>query len=209
MSSVDFQAQLKRQLDFLARSCQSFDAGFHDEAIRIAQCIRVLLHDTGKQTSLLTHLNAKNIALTSSCLDIVSKVRPCTRARFFNGMGRIEIGPNGPKYYPKLSGMFRDDLPVEQWWMQTIFILDPDTWVSRKMVVLEAADKDGGAHVDASLTPTYERLIKSWDLGIFVDGGGKETPISNHHFVALRQMGHELLDSPALIALGGSAQRAS
>jgi len=83
------------------------------------------------------------------------------------------------------------------------FILDPDTWVSRKDVALTAANKDGGSHVDAKLTPTYERLVNSEDLGYFMDEHGTQTPITGHHYVALRQMGYELLDSPALIGLIG------
>jgi hypothetical protein len=71
----------------------------------------------------------------------------------------------------------------------------------RERIVLDAADKDGGAHVDAALTPMYLRLVESGDLGFFVDEHGKQTPITGHHYVALRQMGHELLDSPALVAL--------
>lgn len=204
MAPVDFRAALKRQLGFLARSCQSFDAGHHDEAIRIAQCIRVLMHDTNRQKSVLTHLNAKQIVLTSSCLDIASKIRPGTRALVFNGMGRFAMGPEGASYFPKLGDASqRYDLPVEQWWTQTVFILDPNTFVSRKDVVLAAADKDGGAHVDAALTPMYERLVDSGDLGVFIDERGSQFPITGHHYVALRQMGHELLDSPALLALAG------
>ena len=37
--------QLVRQLGFLRHSCELFDRGNQDEAIRIATCIRVLLHD--------------------------------------------------------------------------------------------------------------------------------------------------------------------
>jgi hypothetical protein len=120
----------------------------------------------------------------------------------FNAMGEFAFGMGSARYYPKLgSGMFRSDLPVEQWWTQTVFILDPDTWVSRRDVVLSAADKDGGAHVDASLTPQYERLVASGDLGYFADERGTAVPISGHHYIALRQMGYELLASPALQGL--------
>jgi hypothetical protein len=201
---MDFTAALKKELGFLHRSCHSFDSGFHDEAVRIAVCIRVLIHDTKRQTSLLTHLKARDISLRSSCLDIASKVRPGESVQVFNGMGQFEMGPTGARYYPKLSGgMFHYDLPVEEWWAQTVFILDSATWVSRKDVVLTAADKDGGAHVDAALTPEYERLVASGDLGYFVDEHGSQTPITDHHFVALRQMGYELLNSHGLIALTG------
>jgi hypothetical protein len=202
MSPVDFRESLKRQFGFLARSCHSFDAGYHDEAIRIAQCIRVLMHDTGKQRSLLTHLNAKSVSLMSTCLDIASKMRPGSRVQMFNGMGMFRSSPEGASYFPKLDdSMFQHDLPVEQWWAETVFILDPETWVSRKRVVLDAADKDGGAHVDAALTPIYERLVDSGDLGCFFDEQGTEIRVTGHHYVALRQMGHELLNSPSLVAL--------
>jgi len=209
MSTVDFKAALIRQFGFLSRSCQSFDAGFHDEAIRIAQCIRVLMHDTQRQKSVLTHLGAKHqITLTSTCFDIASKVTDPTslafgsRPNMFNGMGRYSFDPDGTQYFPKLGGgMFRSNLPVEIWWKQTVFILDSDTWVCRKDVVLSAAEKDGGAHVDAKLTPYYERLIESGDLGYFADENGVDRPITGHHYVALRQIGYEVLSSPELVAL--------
>ena len=117
---TDFKSALRRQLGFLASSCQSFDAGFYDEAIRIAQCIRVLIHDTKNQRSLLTHLNAKHVLLTSSCLDIRSKIRPGMRALVFNGMGQFATGSSGARYYPKLGdGMFRHELSTEEWLAET------------------------------------------------------------------------------------------
>jgi hypothetical protein len=203
MAPRDFKESLKRQLGFVERSCQAFDAGFHDEAIRIAQCIRVITHNTKTQTSVLAHLNARNITLLSTCLDIAAKVRQFGgRAVHFNGMGQFDIGPQSARYHPKLGpGMFDHALSVDEWLKETVFILDPDTWVSREGVVLNAADKDGGAHVDAQLTPLYQRLVNSGDLGVFVDGHGSETPITGHHYVALRQMGHELLNSPDLLKL--------
>ena len=188
----------------MERSCRAFDCGFPDEAIRIAQCIRVLMHDTKSQTSILSHLKAKNIGLLSTCLDIAAKVRQFGgRTLGFNGMGQVEIEPQGSRYYPKLggSGMFDHTLSVDQWLNETVFILDPGTYVSRQTVVLNAADKDGGAHVDSKLTPVYERLMNSRDLGVFVDEHGSETPITGHHYVALRQMGYELLSSPDILKL--------
>jgi hypothetical protein len=38
-------------------------------------------------------------------------------------------------------------------------------------------------------------------LGVFVDEHGSETPITGHHYVALRQMGYEILNSPDLLKL--------
>jgi hypothetical protein len=110
---------------------------------------------------------------------------------------------SGRVYYPKGLDdyMFRHDIQVDQWWNETVFVLDPQSWISRKDVVLCAANKDGGAHVDVALTPAYERLMESGALGNFVDEHGNQAPITGHHFVALRQMGNELFASQELIAL--------
>jgi len=53
------RSQLQRQLGFLKRSCEDFDAGQHDEGLRIAVSLRVLFHDTSASTSLLTHLGIR------------------------------------------------------------------------------------------------------------------------------------------------------
>lgn len=203
----DYHEHLRRQLDFLERSCAAFDRGCEDEAVRVAVSIRVLIHETGNSTSLLAHLGRRDIQLLSTCLDIVAKSQdPWLKGtrRMFNGMGQYVPG-QAPPYQPKLGNSYSHYfLPVDSWWKQPVFILDPDTRVTRKDVVLTAADKDGGAHVDNKLTPDYERLLASGDLGYLVTRDENEethTPITGHHYVALRQMGHELLNSPELLAL--------
>jgi hypothetical protein len=208
LPQVDLRAALRRQLGFIRRSCESFDSGFHDEGIRIAQCVRILIHDTNRQTSVLTQLQAKVIKLISTCLDIESKTNDPNSLAFgarmlnFNGMGRYHFGPEGISYFPKLGdGMWRYELPVAKWWTQTVFVLDATTTVSRMGVVLSAADKDGGAHVDPKLTPEYERLVIGGDLGCFTHEDGTQIPVSGHHYVALRQVGYEVLSSPELLAL--------
>ncbi len=90
---------------------------------------------------------------------------------------------------------------------QTIFILarGQDRRISRKDIVLVAANKDGGAHVDAKLTPQYESLkqrggtLLSFDSNI--GGEFKKVEFENIHELLIRQMVYELLNSPALLAL--------
>ena len=57
---MDFKEHLQKQLGFIERSCASFDEGNTDEAIRIAVSARVLLDDTEKSISLLSHLGVKD-----------------------------------------------------------------------------------------------------------------------------------------------------
>lgn len=45
---------LAMQMEFLRRSCQSYDDGFEGEACRLAVTLRVLLHNTDQSAALLT-----------------------------------------------------------------------------------------------------------------------------------------------------------
>lgn len=214
MSQKRFEDHLLRQLRFLERSSAAYDAGFQDEAIRIATCIRVLIHDTARSTSLLNHLGATGIHLLSTCRDISRLVDGSdpfyagARMQFFNGMA--VMGDGG--YRVKLgNGPVKETITVQEWWDQTVYVLDSRTRLSRRDIVLAAANKDGGAHVDERLTPEYELLIAPGSLGILIsqqESGLTERPISDGHFVALRQMAYELLNSPELLALANFASGA-
>jgi hypothetical protein len=82
----DFKAHLFRQLGFLWRSCQAYDEGYIDEAVRIATVIRVLIHDTQASTSLLKHLDAENILLSSTVVSHTD-IKPV----FMSAMGRTRM----------------------------------------------------------------------------------------------------------------------
>lgn len=66
---MPFRNHLSKQLGFLGRSCEAYDAGYIDEAVRIATVIRVLVHDTNRSNSLLKHLGATTINLLSTTED--------------------------------------------------------------------------------------------------------------------------------------------
>ncbi len=66
------------------RSCAAYDQGHIDEAVRIATLIRVLIHDTRNSISLLKHLDALGINLSSTV-----STMDRTRAVFLFGMGRV------------------------------------------------------------------------------------------------------------------------
>jgi hypothetical protein len=97
MGTVDFKEQLRRQLGFIERSCESYDKGFEDETIRIATALRVLFHDTPQSTPLLKYLGASPNLLTT--------VRPLPgEVIFFDGIGLFYIGAGGgAQIRPKLG----------------------------------------------------------------------------------------------------------
>ena len=196
---MDFQSHLKRQLTFLERSCQSYDAGEIDEAIRMATVIRVLVHNTKNSTSLLKHLNSTTINLLSS----TEGASPNTI--MYHGLGTLQMGSKGNKYFASLGDVpVKYFIPVSQWWDQVVFVLDPQTRLSRRKIILSAANQDGGAHVDAQLSSEYKCLVADGAIGYFeYMSNGKITQelIPDANLVAIRQMAYELLNSPSLIGL--------
>lgn len=203
----DFRKHLRRQLDFLGRSAAAYDAGHADEAVRIATTIRILIHNTQSSTSLLKHLNATTISLMSSCRGAVPN------AFLYMGLGmqsaQIDNGVVNTLYTPLFDGPVRNFVPVSKWWDMIVFVLNQTTRLTRKTIVLSAANKDGGAHVDKSLTPEYEALARDGSVGFvaFESGGMRiENPFTQAHFGAIRQMAHELLNSPDLVRLMSAAQ---
>ena len=194
-----FKEQLRRQIGFLERSSTSYDMGYEDEAIRIATTIRVLIHNTGNSTSLLSHLNSRTIKLLTTCLGAVDE-----NAVAYEGLTITNFSGGSGEVKPKLgNGLVTPaQVSVEEWWNQVVFVAGKDCRLTRRDIVLNAANKDGGAHVDSSLTPEYERAVAGlWTMFIGGEGHSTKIEITGSHFMALRQMAYELLNSPELASL--------
>lgn len=193
-----FKRHLLRQLAFLKRSCHSYDHGFEDEAIRIAVVLRVLFHDTRRSVSLFRHLGAQGTPIISTC----SMVPPKANVHFFEGMGMSRFGPGGASYFAPLgAARIHVPTPAPLWWWQIVSVQGPGLVIRRRDIVLGAANKDGGAHVDPDLTAEYAAISADGAVGEWVWGEGndeKRAPITGAHFVYIRQMAYEVLASPAL-----------
>ncbi|UCC22820.1 MAG: hypothetical protein JSW23_01765 [Planctomycetota bacterium] len=188
-----FKKALERQIKFMETSCRLFDEGDRDEAIRIATCIRVLVHDTGASISILKHLNAKDIKVFTTRPVFADGEKEIT----FWSMGQMTFGGGEKEEYGPILGDLSDCevLPVAEWWGQVIWALDPDCELTREDLVKAAANKEGGAHVDVEACPKYKRLEKT-DFG---KCGGQ--PVADMHLVSLRTMANELIQSPELLKL--------
>jgi hypothetical protein len=147
--------------------------------------------------SLLKHLRATDIELLSTTFE------PSMNAFFFVGLGMTRVSAKSA-YFPQLGdGPINEFIPVQRWWNQVTMIIDRRR-ITRKDIVLAAANKDGGAHVDAKLTAEYAALARDGAVGAFIygpEGTEVTAPIQGAHLVSLRQLGYELLHSPALINL--------
>ncbi len=195
-SGMNFREHLRRQVGFLERSCASYDASHVDEAIRMAVVLRVLFHDTRDSISLLAHLNARSITI------IDTRMALWPNAVQYQGMGTHMFHADGATLVPHLGNIPPPAaFPVDEWWLQPVVVLDGSTRMSRRDIVLTAADKDGGAHVDEKLTPEYERLATDGAFGRYygtIGGTRFDQPVVDVHLVCIRQMAYEVLHSPDL-----------
>ena len=194
---MDLKEQLRNQIYFISTSCNAYDQDQVIEAVRIAVSLRILFHDTRNQTSLLTQLGAGKLRILSD----VSRIEP--NAVFFSGMGRIKLSGTAATIEPALGNAFTKLLMSREDWWQQIVALVGSVKVSRKDIVLGAANKEGGAHVDPKMGENYKKLRQGLWRVVYHQGGktvGSE-PIPKTQLVCLRQMGHEILNSPELVAL--------
>jgi hypothetical protein len=191
MAESRFHQQLRQQLTFVQNSCDAYDRGQIEEAIRIGTSLRVILHDTRNSISLLTHLGSKDIDLLSTCP--VQEIKANTI--FFDCFSGFSAQGVKPKLGVTSSKI---GLPALDWWDQIVIGRNPDQYLTRKVIALTAANKDGGAHVDAKLPDEYNQLIHGIWGKLSLEG---TFPLADQHLLCLRQMGYEILNSPHLVKL--------
>jgi len=193
----DLSAHLKRQLIFLRNSVAAYDSGCAEEAIRIGVTIRVLCHDTQKSESLLSKMGRKGT------LQLVTTAKTVPNEFLINmDFGELMAGmtfSHNLEYDP-----VPEDSPsilCPDWWGQPVFIR-AKTAYTRKDVVLSAANKDGGAHID-----TPDAKLQALQEGFWIrtvthaDGTTKTEPLVDNHFRMLRRFAEELLSSKELLKL--------
>ena len=180
----------------MRQSAVSYDNGFEDEAKRLAVVIRVLMHDTPKSTSLLTLLNRKDIKFYDSATPYdPNNLLP------YNGLAMIGISSEkGAMYVAPLDGgaptrSRTRKIPFNMWWENVFVIKDKNgKTFTRKGLVLNTANTDGGAHVDAGLDAVYASLSRfnSLDWKFFrhdIEDDFRNSPV----LPSIRQIAHEVL----------------
>lgn len=184
-------SQLEKQIRWLERSVSSFDEGYEDEAGRLAVVIRVLVHDTQNSHSLLSQLGRKSVAFFDGSTPPVAG-----NLLSYGGLVQVSVGGSkGVRFLPML-----DDNPTprgfvafDDWWTTPIFAKPTGETLSRRQIILTAANQDGGAHVDPALDEDYKALQDGHYLGwisVGMDGASKMIGVEK---AAIRQIAHEVL----------------
>jgi hypothetical protein len=196
--AVTLADHLRRQLEYLRRSCELYDAGHLDEAVRLAVVIRVLIHDTEKSKSLLRQMRVKEQVRLATSFGLSERLPQNFQPILVLPVlaSSSESGTSAPFPLPVPPIL----MAVNEWWEEIVW-KDKST-LTRKEIVLGTANKEGGAHVQAAAPATIQELRQGLSQVISVKINGVEvgTP-ENHHLILIRQFAHELLNSESLTVL--------
>ncbi len=196
-TSDELLGHLKEQIAFMQNSAASYDNNkFEDEAKRLAVVIRVLVHDTSNSKSLLSLLNKKNIKFYDSALPYnprnLAPYNGLTMMRLSTSEGASYVAPlnDGPPTRSRTK-----KLAFNTWWNGMFVIKDKDgTTLTRKDLVLNTVNTDGGAHVDPKLNIAYANLSRFNSLGWKVFRNDIEDDFKNSPVIpSIRQIAHEVL----------------
>ena len=196
------QARLERrlieQVSQLLRSVDAYEQGHVDEARRMALAIRILLHDTKRQTSLLSHMGLKD-AITY--YDTASEIDPRQHGSHLALLALLmpvaEDEPQSARVGARLDSQPSSPKPEMQsfgeWWAAPVIRDDDGNLFSRRDVVLFLADQDGGAHVDLKVDPKYLRLASGEANEWRPMGPGATEFTEGIELATARQVAHEVL----------------
>lgn len=197
MSLKDLHKQLRRQLNFLRNSVSLYDEGCKEEAVRMAVVMRVLLHDTSNSVSLFNLLEVKYVLqIVTTAKSVESElVQEINFGELMSGM----LFEKQLEYTPVQKNTAT--ISAIDWWNQFVFIRDGRLF-SRRQIILSAAHKDGGAHVDYP-----DDDLRAVQEGFWIrtrierDGKAISEPMENNHFRILRRFADELLNSKELLSI--------
>lgn len=179
---------LQDQYDLLKDAVEGFYAGREAKANDIAVRIRTLVHHTGDEPrdsrSLLSFVNPNYLDL-----DIYHK--PPSSTAIWSISQPIRLSGDGK------SGFIRDDfsspnyvlVPLKRWWTEQYLIIG-SMRSSKKQLVLDVANKDGGAHVDNEVPARHAMASEP----PFLIGLNENVVRPNLARSAVAQAGNELLN---------------
>ena len=208
----EVQKAFSDQLKLLNRSCESYDKGASEEAVRIATSLKVFCHDHGQNISLLKQLGIKDE------MKFVSS---------WEGLDFTSIpGAFSPLVILDTAGFYRPafDMPIlgkprllafGEWWDEPVVsngalqeklnehgipVRNVET-LSRKKLLATLRDKEGGSHYDDNLSGQMKKLFAGqsnpWRFG------NDKNLISGIEAAITRQIAHEFFISGEIWNRGG------
>jgi len=205
--------ELDGRLKEIEAACHEYDAKNVAAGAKIARALRAIFHQEAGSSAapLLSRLSGTYTKLASSVAK--SPYPPGLYAPMFNvevNIGAVSQhvvsssgnagGIDPPSFIPRLgrADKFRQVQAPDWWKSEPIFVVDHSK-ATRRDVVLWPSTPEGTPAADAS--PLFPLLIKAKLTGLrgHSQGGFQQVvPLTEAHAAALRQMAHEVMNSPEL-----------
>lgn len=200
-TSDDLNRHLQEQLTFLKEDSAQYDSGRTEYGKRMAVTLRQLAHDTGRSHSLFTQLGIKDryffdtatAELLNNCPADFDHERNRYGGGFLGLIGMTHTARLVPHLDPQENRQFFGFVPFDEYWNRTVLLDLKERPFTRKDIVLEIADTDGGAHVDPALEEKYHELTRQNGLGIAGQEAGVWRSTNDVALACVRQIAHEVL----------------
>lgn len=189
-----------------------FIEGKEEIAVDMATQVRVLVHDTKKQTSLLKKFNKDQIQFISTLnvnwqgaisfrefKDGISNITYQQEKPFPSGLiGAIHETDLKTKYVPLFN--FKQDTSIlirninfNDWWSEKVAIID-NVGLTRKDIITQTANKGGGAHFDYDGKQQFRKLKNKQISGIWINNVNIDT--NNYPlFPIICEIAYEILET--------------
>jgi hypothetical protein len=202
LDKTELVTHLRDQIDKISDFATIYDSGKKTIAQDIAVKLRVIFHTTNNSKSLLKQLRLDHIPFVDTGKKYEVKNLLISHWGLISPQTTLGHGGDGSwKYVPMLSHSTSKLVDFENWWNTKKVLVDKKSNIfTRRKLVLELADTDGGAHVDEALKADYHDLTRKNSLGWFnVDQWGKSEALENPVPPSIRQIAFETLETFKLI----------
>jgi hypothetical protein len=191
ISKYEFAKQLEDCLKRLQDFNNIYDTGDQSIAKDIAVKLRLLFHNTSKSKSLIRQLKLEHILF-------VDTAYPFNPGNLLTHHGLLQLNCINNYYFlgPMLQLSNVKHVDFTNWWESKKVLVDKKKNIfTRKLLILEVADTDGGAHVDPELNNSYYDLTRANTLGwTYHDGKtGSSKPLNDPVPPCIRQISYETL----------------
>jgi len=193
ISKDDLVKQLRETLERIDKFCKIYDEGDVSIAKDIAVKLRILFHNTNLSKSLLRQLKLEHIQF----VDSAGKYDPKNLIAH-HGLLSLSFKGSDVKLTPLLKSSSLNLVPIKNWWDSKKVIVDRKKNIfTRKDVILEPANTDGGAHVDSEINQNYYDVSRANSLGWIYknDATGEERPLNDPIPPCIRQIAYEVLET--------------
>lgn len=175
-STEELTEHLREQLSALRSSMKGYDSGDRFEAKRLAAAIHMMCFDGKRNTkSIVSMLGMRKTMLFTSSF-VFPALPPLPEGReqvgeaiFLPGSplvsiytcrdGTLEYRPSGEAGF-HIHPQNMPAMQLDSWWDEVIFQKTCGIKLSRKNIILNVRDKDGGAHVDDHINDYNYNVLK-------------------------------------------------